>query len=764
MLFIFSFIYACSPVKYVEKEDYLLERVNVCMGEHPVNRAGLKRTIRQKPNMRILGISRFHLGLYNLSGRDESKKINQWLRRIGEAPVVYSPFLTGQSIERMESYLRNRGYYKANVTDSVWFKRRKAFVQYKVDMGPLTVMEDVVFRSRSLNVNSLSEKSGLLGAYYRDTVSTLLKTGDPLDMEVLDKERERITRMLREKGYFNFSKNFIQFFADSSSSQGKDIAQLFVRVIENAIDTNVYQRYFVQNIYIDFDYDPLLNVSGADTLVNRMDYNGYTILYRDKLKIKPKMITETIQISRMELYNAQQVLETYSRLQALNLFRFINVEFKEVEGGGEVRTLDCVIQLTPLKRQFYTVFVEGTHTSGNLGVGGNFTYNHRNLFKGGENLSIGFWGTLKKGQLDRRGNIFNTHEIGAEIKLVTPQFWLPFFQMQHFRRDYAPKTAVSISSRNENTPYYTRFVANASFGYLWRKSDKHWRYNLNIAEMNYVWMKRVDQEFMDSIKNDYIKSAYKTHMILSSVFSVVYTDQDIRRPENNSNYFRVNVESSGNLLWSIDRMSNRSREGESGGDRYYTCLGVRYAQFLKADAEYRFNWYINRANSLVWRFFIGCGYPYGNMRALPFEESYYSGGANDLRAWQVRMLGPGSFPQPLYSFPNSVGDFKLAANMEYRFKLVWLLEGALFVDTGNVWNINSIENRADAKLSPDFYKQLAVGTGAGVRVNANYFLLRFDWGFKMRDPMKLEGNRFVLFTKDGGLKNSVFNVAIGYPF
>lgn len=226
-------------------------------------------------------------------------------------------------------------------------------------------------------------------------------------------------------------------------------------------------------------------------------------------------------------------------------------------------------------------------------------------------------------------------------------------------------------------------------------------------------------------------------------------------------YFRLNLESSGNFLWAADRLLGNKRVGETG-DLYNKILDVRYAQFVKADAEFRHNWYINRINSIVGRVVVGCGYPYGNMKVLPFEEAFYCGGANDIRAWQARTLGPGSYSSDDY--PNSVGDFKLAANLEYRFKLIWLLEGALFVDAGNVWNINHTEDREGTRLTMDFYNQIAIGTGAGLRLNANFFLLRFDFGIKLKDPSLPAGDRFVLFNSHGGFRRSVFNIAIGYPF
>lgn len=765
--FIFFIIYifcSCSPTKYVGKDEYLLDRVRVKIDDYKLNKSDIKRNIRQKPNTRILGVARFHLGLYNLSGRNEKKNFNQWLRRIGESPVVYNPFLTARSAEQVELFLHNKGFYEAKVTDTVFFRKKKAVVEYKVDMGALTLLDEVKFDSKDGRVvNRLAEESGLMDWYRRDTVNTLLEKGTPLDLDVLDAERERITKMLREKGYFNFSKNFIQYFADTTASVKNDMARVFVYVVENAVDSNAYRRYFVRNISVNFDYDPLVSAGKVDSTYKKLAYGGYTILYKDKLKIKPKMIVETIQLQQMELYNAQRVIDTYSRLQALNLFKLINIDFKEVEMEGEVKALDCVVQLAPVKRQSYNVFLEGTHNSGNLGIGGNFTYNHRNLFKAGENVSASVWGTLRKEQVDGEGKIFNTTEVGAEVKFVTPQFWMPVFKMKDFRRNFAPKTSVSFSYSYEYTPYYTRSIANARFGYLWRKADKRWRYNFDLIDLNYVSMKDVSKDFIDGLKNEYIKNAYTDHMILSAVFSATFTDQLIHSKASNFNYFRVNMETSGNLLAALDRVIGSKRTGESLDDRYYKLFGVRYAQFVKADAEYRYNWHINRANSVVGRFFVGCGYPYGNMKVLPFEEAFYGGGANDIRAWQARTLGPGSY-STTEKYPNSVGDFKLAANVEYRFKLIWLLEGALFVDAGNVWNINPKEDRPGARLNTNFYNQIAVGTGAGLRLNANFFLLRFDLGIKVKDPALPAGSRFVLFNTDGGFRRSVFNVAIGYPF
>lgn len=760
--FVVNLLYSCAPTRYVGEGEYLLNRVDVKVGDKRINAADLKRNVRQKPNTRILGAARFHLGLYNLSGRGEEKRFNKWLRSIGEAPVIYSPFLTGRSKAQLLLYLNNKGYYKASVQDSVWFRKKKAYVEYRIVPGPVMRVADYRFRDLYGYMNNdLSDSTELMQLVLADTAHTVLHQNMPMDIEIMEAERDRITRMLKENGYFNFSKNFIQYYADTSFSHTQDAARLVMGIVGNPQDTASFRKYRIGDIRVNFDYEPLLAADGGNPVYTDTLYSEFRILYRDRLKIKPKVIIETLQFRPGELYNVKRVANSYSRLQALNLFKFVNIVFKERQNDGGEAVLDCEIQLTPLKRQSYNIFLEGTNNSGNIGVGGNFQYGHRNLFHGAENITFSVWGALKKEQINEN-KFFSTTEIGAEIKLVTPQFWVPVLRLGEFRRNFAPKTSVSFSYSHEATPFYTRQIASAKYGYLWRRADNKWRYNFDLIDLNYVLMQKVDTGFINGLKNKYVKSAYTDHMILSANLSAVYSDQ-VLNTKSTYNYFRGNLETSGNFLWALDKVINARYTLDENDERYYNALGVRYAQFVKADGEYRFNHYLNKVNTIVYRVFLGCGYPYGNMKALPFEEAYYCGGANGIRAWQARTLGPGSYVAP-DRYPNSVGDFKLEANAEYRFKLFWMLEGALFLDAGNIWNINKYEDREGTMLGSGFYKQIAVGTGVGLRLDANFFLLRFDLGIKMRDPVQPENRRFVLFNEHGGFKRSVFNIAIGYPF
>lgn len=430
---------SCSPTRYVGKDEYLLNKVKVRVEEKGVNFSELKKTVRQRPNTRILGVARFHLGLYNLSGKNENKRFNKWLRSIGEAPVIYSPFLTDRSVTQLKLYLNNKGFYKAEVTDSVWFKKKKAHVVYRIYPGPLTRVKDFTFREdSSFRAGGLPESFPLVQLVLRDTNHTLLHQEMPMDIEILEDERERITHMLRQNGYYNFSKNFIHYYADTSRSGNPEQAHLLLSIVNSVSDSMAYRKYKIKHIQVNLDYDPLLMANGLDSLYRHTRYGEYGIVYRGHMKIKPKVIQETIQFKEGEFYDVRKVADSYSRLQALNLFKFINIIFREEQKEDGEPVLFCEVQLTPLKRQSYNVFLEGTNNSGNIGVGGNFAYNHRNLFHGGENLTLSVWGALKKEKL-KENEIFSTTEVGTELKLVTPQFWMPVFRMDEFRRNFAPK-------------------------------------------------------------------------------------------------------------------------------------------------------------------------------------------------------------------------------------------------------------------------------------------------------------------------------------
>jgi len=748
----------CKLTKYVEDGDYLLNREKIFINNKKIDKSKLKQNLKQKSNIKILGFYKFYLGLYNLSGRNENKKINSWLRSIGESPVVFDSSTIAISKKRMGQYLDSKGYFYHKIKDSIVYHKNKINLYYFINTGKPTVISEISRRAYpEIDGEKITSANELLSIIDSKSNNTKIKVNRPLDFDNLDEERKRVSVLLRNKGYYNFSKNLIQYFVDTVSTSSNYHAKVEKAIILTKSDSSVLTNYSISEIVLHYDYDQLNMFNVKDTIKSINFKKGYKIYYKNEMKIKPSTIIENLKFSPGDIYNASAVAESYALLQQLRIFKYINIVFKELPEKGK---LLCEILLTPLKRQSYNIFVETTNTSGNIGVGGNLSYNHRNLFGGAENFTISVIGALKKEHVNE-SEFFSTTEVGVSLKFVSPKFWIPFFKFEDFRIKYRPKTSTTLSYSLEKTPYYDRKVISSQYGYTWKKNFQNTSYSLGIVDLNYVYMNNVDTSFISGLKNNYVKSAYTSHFISSTDFSIVYSDAK-KNSLINSNYFRINLESSGNILSLFSKVLDIKKYKDEY-ESYYKAFGVRYAQFIKADAEYRYVMNLNKWNSIVYRFFIGLGVPYGNMKVLPFEEAYYCGGANGLRAWKVRTLGPGSYNDDT-NYPNSVGEFKLEFNMEYRFKIFSPLEGAFFVDAGNIWNINSYENRSGTKLSNKLYKQIAVGVGPGIRLDAKFFLIRFDLGIKLYDPTKNIGSKFVLFNNGKWMRNTVLNIAIGYPF
>lgn len=770
------FFGACSTTKYVSEGDYLLNKVVVKTDDKSIPSSELKRNVKQKPNLKILGTWRFHLGLYNLSGKDESKGFNKWLRRIGEEPVVYEDYQTQRSVNQLKIYLKKKGYYNAEIRDSVSFKRKKAKVYYYIKANEPYRYQDVFRELGDLPYNYLTSSqegeempdSTLIRNYIvADKSNSVLKAGEKVDADILNNERIRISKLLKNQAYFNFSREYIHFMMDSTQQNNQ--MDVFVG-IKTPVDKDAIKKYRINKVSIFMDYDPKLTLLNDENYLMGLDtvqHSNVDFIYTDKIRINPKVILSSILVRKGELYNLKSVEQTYNRLQALNQFKFLNVKFEEEKAEGEEGFLNCIIQLTPHNRQFYSVEVEGTNSSGNIGFAGNLNYQHKNMFGGAEILDVQL-STAKETLKSNEQTDFSSSEYGIESKLSIPKFLLPFLTAEKFRKSYNPKTILSLSYNFQERPDYTRTIADASFGYQW-KSSKYMKHTLNLLELNFVDVKDLSSDFLASLNNLYIRNSFTDHVIATSRYSLIFNDQNINRP-GDYNYLRFNFETAGNSFNAINELLgrkekvDRNAEGNVEGT-YHDFLGIRYAQYLKSDIEYRFSHHINKASSMVYRVFVGAGMPYGNLEVLPFEKSYFSGGANGIRAWQVRSLGPGSYKSNDAIYPNNSADLKLEANMEYRFKLFWALEGALFLDAGNIWALSKKDDRvgADFKFN-GFYKEIAIGTGFGTRVDLNFILFRLDLGLKLRDPSLSSGERWIIAHRPFKFSQLTFNIGIGYPF
>ncbi|WP_062123981.1 translocation and assembly module lipoprotein TamL [Geofilum rubicundum] len=754
---------ACHTTKFVPENERLLSRVEIKDDARDVSRDDLKSYLRQQENLRIIGFWKLYLGIYNLSGKDTSKGINRWLRNIGEEPVIFDSTLVDRSVEQMGLFMRNRGYYLSQVKDTTWYPaQKKARVAYHIVSGPRYRLNDVFYRI---------EDKGLENLVLNDTTNSVLRSGRGFTSELHNQERDRITDLLKDNGYYNFSKAYVYFLADSTIGRHRiNDTLVIMRPPENvpgrAANGN-HAQYTIRNVYFQVDMDPQ-DISFSETeeglSADTLMYDGVYILYDKALEFKPDVLTNSNYIVPGDLYQASLVERTQSLLSGLRIFKYINIRFRDVDGQVDEEgrfLLDCVIQVLPGKYQSYSVEVEGTNSSGNLGAAGNFKYQHKNIFRGAELFTLNTR-LARQNQFVIRGGDgeqFNTVEMGADASVVFPKFFMPF-RIEKFRQRYNPKTTIAVAYNYQRRPDYTRTIANARLGYTWR-SSRYSSHSLYPLDFNLVNIPTVSSAFWEYIeRNPFLRYTYEDHLIANLNYSYIYNQQQLGGGARDFWFFRFTAESAGNTLDLLAPLWNSGQETD-----YSTILGIRYAQYFKTDIDLRYHNAIGRFHSITYRFFGGIGIPYGNLNVLPFEKRYFSGGANSIRAWPVRAIGPGTFKDESATFYNQTADIKLEMNVEYRFPLFWLLEGALFVDAGNIWGLREDVSPEGGLFEWDtFYKQLAVGTGFGTRLDFNYFIFRIDTGLKLHDPSAIAGEKWIPFNRKYSWEDVAFNFAIGYPF
>jgi outer membrane protein assembly factor BamA len=752
---------SCNTTRFVPEGKYLLNKITVKADDKSLKREELKLHIRQKDNLRILGVLKFHLGVYNLSS---AKKDNDWLKRVGEAPVLYDEFQAQKSKDQLQIYLKNKGYYNAVVKDSLIINQPKKKLNLVFD-----IKAGQPYRIRNY-VYAIKDKS-LQGALLKDSVNQLLKINDVFDLDVLNAERQRLVTCLKDRGYYKFSEEFVSFLADTNFySHQVDLTVNIDDALLNNDESKVvpHQKYKIRNYLINPGFKTA-DLTGEqpeqklDTLINK----DYQFIYSGKLKYRPVLFYNLNRMKDSTWYCLQNAEKTYRALNRLKQFKLINIGFTEtnVQSPDSAPLLDCKMQLSPLPPQNFSVDVEGTNSSGNLGVAGNLNYQQRNVFGGAEVFDVQLKGARERQALTN--NNFNTRELGVESSLTIPKF-LSFINGKRMFSFQLPETKFTVGFNYQKRPDYTRTITNLKFGYNWKTSN-YLFHTLNLVDLNYVNIFNLNADFFNSIEDLYIKSSYTDHLIFASNYSWMYNTQNINK-RSDYKYFKINFESAGSLLSLYSMLVNKSKTDvidtlTNETSSYYKVFNTRFAQYLKSDFEYRYGHMINKSSSVVGRGFLGIGVPFGNFDVLPFEKKYFTGGANGIRAWQVRSLGPGSYKAPSDAYPNQSSDIKLEANMEYRFKMFWRLEGAFFADAGNIWAINYKDNREGSVFKIDqFYKQIAVGSGFGMRFDFTYFLFRLDLGVKLRDPSLPEGKRFI--PGNYQLSSDQFNLsfAIGYPF
>ncbi|WP_343668273.1 BamA/TamA family outer membrane protein [Chitinophaga sp.] len=783
---------ACSNTKYLQKNQqlYIQSNVNVkgeaTSTEKQDIRASLtsKQLMLQQANTSFLG-TRMKVWLYNQKNKE--KKSN-WFwnlmlsKRNLEEPVVYDSMKTKESVKRMVSYLNNQGYFYATVDYKETTRHQKTSVTYLVNTGKNFVINSIRYEVPDTSILKVVQQNEKL---------SLIKTGMSYKQELLGSERERLMRVVRNAGYYKFDRDAIEFEIDTlhktlfrnlmnpfegiinvyNEKKGQDNPKMDITVkIRNPDDTSArYQQYHLDSVYVYPDYPSYGNTN--DSIFKRLERNDLIIRYRQNI-FKPSVIQRSISLHNGDLYSQQKTNDAISHLYDLGAWQFVTLQFRESK--TKPNTLETYLFLAPKRRQELGANFEVSTSSDYLvGSGISLNYKHLNVGRSATQLNIGLNGGIEL--IRNLGTwMLQSQEIGGQVSLIFPRFITPFHIASN-RTGVKTRLTTGFDYLTRTDKFYISNI-NASFGYEWKESAyKAW--NVKPISLNYVGV-NLNPTFRATTvdNNPYLKRSFEPAFIGGENVTYIYSNNDLLHKLHNS-YFRANIEESGAWLNGINSLMS-SAFGTKNDLESLTNMEI--ANFVKIEADYRHYWNLTPHTTLATRIYGGVGVPYGKSDVMPYIRQFTAGGPNSIRAWRLRTLGPGTFKDTsatAATFPDQTGDMKLEGNIEYRFDLLRLfngtvnLKGATFVDMGNIWMMKKDTSRVGSEFRlSKLYHDLAIGTGAGLRLDFSFFLIRLDWGVPVKVPY-FTGNKDGWYLSEWDLgsgswrrNNIIWNVAIGYPF
>ncbi len=704
---------SCSTTRSLQEGEYRLAKntVNVTNGKN-ADTKDVQSYIKQKPNPSLVFGWNPFLVIYNWAGRYDNNFLDRFCHKIGTPPVVYDPTQLDESIENICKHLEYIGYYDSKVNSDVEVSGRKVKVKYNVTLGK---------RYKISTIQYSIPEGEFRQDFSADSVNIMIKPGDYLSESNLEKETERSAAYFRRHGYYGFTKNFYSFTADTLARN--DTCGLLMTI-------NNYTRNETPE-----NARPLVKYKIGDV----------TISHDKDLKFNEKVLRNMNTLRPGALYDERDVNNTYARLSALRIFSGVNMQLTPRDS----EYVDCAISLTQSKTQGFKVNLEGsTNSSGLIGISPQFSYFHKNIFRGGQWLNLGFLGNFQFKSNDRK---VHSNELGVTANLSFPEFLgLP---NSMFKGALIPRTEINTSYNYQSRPEYTRNMISGSFGYS--GSLKNFYYQFEPLRAKIVKLYHLDTDFYETLKNNlFLRDAYQDHFDAGSSLTAYYTTCSDLNPKVSYRYVRFQFDVSGNVMSLFNGGMSKDAYG------HHLIWGTPYSQYVRAELTLG-NTFVfggSERQSIAMRFLGGIGKAYGNSQSLPLERQFYSGGANSMRGWQARDLGPGRMKgNKMFSIPSQTGDMKLEANLEYRFPMFWKLYGALFTDVGNIWTIREEESEDWnlAKFSmKNFGKSLAANWGLGVRVDLNFLILRLDMGIKRW----FGPGRW--FSNDG----FAVHFGVGYPF
>lgn len=748
---------ACDATKRVPEGSYLLNKTHVDSDVKGIGKSDLTPFLRQKPNASIPVLGRVRLHVYNIPNND-STWLNRQMLKFGEEPVLYNERLTSISAEQMRLHMNNRGYLNAEVDTAVEKRDKKANVTYRItgnDPYRIRNFRDTIY-SVDTTIYTVLDNANRL---------QVMKENDIFDLRVLEQQRIDMTTELKNRGYYNFTKDNFYYLADTTV--GTHQVDLTLG-LNNPNDSTLHKRYRIGNVMV-FNGVPQEVMQDSDrlSLLDTIEYRGVQIISAKDKFLLPQVIYYNTFLRPGRIYSDRILERTYSSLNGLGPVSQTSVNLIPTV-VNDSNFLDARISLVPGNLHFMQFGVDGTNSAGDLGVATTLMYEHRNIFKGGERLRLQLNGAYEFITATDSANLLDHsfYEYGAEAFLSIPQLLLPWI-LQRLRDRPSASTEFSLGINFQKRPEYLRQFFNLSSKLQWAGLD--WKLQ-NVVEplaITYVRMpwksKEFEEQYLNEDVNPILKYSYDEQLIVRTAYNITYTNATFRRMPKVPFRVRAGVEVAG-LFPRLVTALGGSKTNEQG---YEEILNIRYAEYIKGDVDFSPTFTLDDRNTLAGRIAVGVAYPYGNSIVLPFEKRYYSGGANSVRGWSTRTLGPGTYSRGDsvgYDFANKTGDIRLDMSVEYRHKLTNLFELAAFVDAGNIWTIKdySVQPGGYFRLK-DFYKELAAAYGIGVRLDLSFLLLRLDGGMKAYNPALPEGSRWTIF-KPQFKRDFAFHFAIGYPF
>jgi len=854
LLFFAIILASCNTLKRVEDNELLLTKNTIYTDEVKVNDEDIQSLIVQYPNSSLLGYP-LRLNLYNLAKQNPDssfqnwlykkekrkerlvkllsekqvdrlgesfmvKGLSEWLMNIGEAPSIIDTSDTRRTLERLKAYYNSKGYFNNNTSFTIDTLRRtkRAEINYNITLGKPYIIDSVVDKIAAKVIDSI---------YQLNKEESLVKEGKQFDLVDFDNERKRLTSIFRNSGIRKFQESSINYAVTRDSTKAGDDQKMDIALnidnlrtrSDNAITTSEYkiEKFKEINIYTDFI------LSGDEEQHNVVNYEGYNIYYKDKLRFKPKTLTDAIFFEKDSIYRELDRSRTYRQITNLNVFKYPSIAFSTdtLQTG-----LNANIYLTERPKYSLGMDLDVSHSNiQQIGLSFSPSLQARNLFKGAENLSL--TGRLNVGSSNDQSitatdnRFFNLLEFGADVNLTFPRIWFPFVNTRKVIPSYMlPQTRLSLGTSFQKNIGLDKQTFNSILGYNWTPNDLK-RHNVELLNIQFVNNVNPDRFFnvyqnsydrLDEIADTYDDAAEFPELV--DLFEANPEDEDtpeliipsgttgfteaiiggtvtsttddlnevrsieerrVRLTENNL-IFATNYSFSKNNQNSItDNSFHRFRfKVESAGnllsalsyvipfnekDGDLLVFDVPFSQYVKTEFDYIKYWDLTRSNVLAFRGFFGIAIPYGNSDNIPFVRSYFAGGSNDNRAWNPYSLGPGR--------TDEINDFneanlKLALNLEYRFPVVGDIKGALFADAGNIWNVFDSEDDPDKTFNGlESFSDIALGTGFGIRYDFTYFLIRVDLGFKTYNPAEETSQRWF---RDYNFANSVLQIGINYPF